>query len=128
MNKKYIYLIIFLLLGTILYGVFWANSNKNADGLEVLLKPIFEETSVLLSAVEPFKEKTKEYRQNPKGLIMKTTATSTYSLGAARFTHSFDSEWTNQGTCIRIKDSDGVGYTYLIVNNGVANFSMTSCE
>jgi len=40
----------------------------------------------------------------------------------------WDSESTTEGACIKIKDSDGGGHTYMTTLDGVANFSTTSCE
>ena len=42
--------------------------------------------------------------------------------------HIFDSEYLVQGACLKIKDIDGNGYTFLTVNNGAPNFSTVSCE
>lgn len=38
-----------------------------------------------------------------------------------------DSNSATKGGCVPIKDADGVGYTYLFVNNGTGNFTTTSC-
>lgn len=42
--------------------------------------------------------------------------------------HIFDSEYLVQGACLKIKDIDGNGYTFLTVNNGSGTFSAKSCE
>lgn len=39
-----------------------------------------------------------------------------------------DSTSLNKGACFKLKDSDGVGYTYMTVNDGVPNFSINFCE
>lgn len=69
-----------------------------------------------------------ENKQTPQ--IFKTvadTATTTKAI-PANFTHFLDVEFLAQGACVKIKDSDGNGYTYLTVNDGVGNFSVASCE
>ena len=43
-------------------------------------------------------------------------------------THTFDGNLSFQAACLKIKDNDGVGYTYLTANNGTATFSTNSCE
>lgn len=48
-----------------------------------------------------------------------STATSTISL---------DSNSASQGSCIEMKDSDGVGYTYITANDGVLTASTVSCK
>lgn len=39
-----------------------------------------------------------------------------------------DSEFTAQGACLKIKDGDGSGFTYLTASNGVLTASTNSCE
>lgn len=39
-----------------------------------------------------------------------------------------DSNSTTKGSCLTLKDSDGVGYTYVTVSNGVLTASAISCE
>lgn len=52
-------------------------------------------------------------------LNMSSTATSTAIV---------DSVSATQGSCLKLKDSDGAGYTYITVNNGVLTASATSCQ
>lgn len=46
--------------------------------------------------------------------------------GTSSFT--FDNGSATTGACIKIKDNDGSGYTYLRVENGAARFSTISCR
>ena len=39
-----------------------------------------------------------------------------------------DSIGAIKGGCLAIKDTDGIGYTYLTVLNGVATFSDANCN
>lgn len=48
------------------------------------------------------------------------TATSTVQIGGTVN--------TTKGSCLKLRDSDGQGWTYCTVLNGVMNCSMTSCE
>lgn len=48
------------------------------------------------------------------------------NTGSSSF--EFDSLSTTQGACFKIKDMDGSGYTYLIVNNGTGTFSTNDCR
>ena len=41
---------------------------------------------------------------------------------------NFDNNSGTTGACIKIKDNDGSGYTYLRVSNGTGTFSMVSCR
>ena len=41
---------------------------------------------------------------------------------------NFDAPSTTLGACLRIKDNDGSGYTYMRVSNGVATFSTVDCR
>lgn len=41
---------------------------------------------------------------------------------------NFDNNSATTGACIKIKDNDGSGYTYLRVSNGVGTFSTVSCR
>lgn len=56
------------------------------------------------------------------------TPTTTTCLAPTYELYVFDSEYTQQGTCLKIKDADGLGYTYLTVNNGLPTFTTSSCE
>ncbi|MDO8496042.1 MAG: hypothetical protein Q7S43_01150 [bacterium] len=48
------------------------------------------------------------------------------STGTSSF--MFDTPSTTLGACMRIKDNDGAGYTYLRVSNGVGTFSTVDCR
>jgi len=73
-------------------------------------------------------EKTGEFKQSPKNfVVVADTATTTKNI-ATQYTHFWGAEYESQGACIKIKDSDGIGYTYLTVNNGQGFFTSTSCE
>ena len=50
----------------------------------------------------------------------------TANTGTSSF--NFDAPGTTIGSCLRIKDNDGTGYTYLRVSNGVATFSTVDCR
>lgn len=83
-------------------------------------------SGLIASAAVQFR--TGENKQNPQTFkIVPDTATTTKSI-AERYTHFLDSEFVAQGACVKIKDSDGNGYTYLSVNDGVGSFSALSCE
>lgn len=41
---------------------------------------------------------------------------------------NFDNNSATKGACIKIKDNDGSGYTYLRVSNGTGTFSTVSCR
>jgi hypothetical protein len=43
-------------------------------------------------------------------------------------THAFEGEYNVQGACLKIKDENGGGYTYMTTHRGVATFSTISCE
>ena len=47
---------------------------------------------------------------------------------AATTTVTIDSNADDKGSCMKYKDSDGVGYTYCTFNDGVPSCSTTSCE
>ena len=65
---------------------------------------------------------------NPKLFkVINDTATTTKSI-PANHTYIFGTPYEEQGTCFKLKDSDGVGFTYLQVNNGLPIFSTNSCE
>lgn len=55
------------------------------------------------------------------------TTTAEYEIPANTL-YVIDSEFSGQGLCIQMKDSDGAGYTFLQVNDGVATFSTTPCH
>ena len=50
---------------------------------------------------------------------IRNTATSSFE---------FDSASATQGACLKIKDADGSGYTYLMVKDGAAFFSTNDCR
>lgn len=94
--------------------------------LLVLSIGVFLGSVLIASAV--VKIRTDENQQNPQTFkIISDTATTTRAI-PAKFTHFLDTEFLAQGACIKIKDSDGIGYTYLAVNDGVGLFSALSCE
>jgi len=93
----------------------------------VILVSVFITSAAVFAAGDPF-ERSQKYEQKTTNKISVTTATTTKETVAKMFTHNFDTEYTAQGACLRIKDSDGVGYTFLTVNNGTGNFSTISCE
>ena len=86
-------------------------------------------TGIIFSvATAAIKIRNDENKQNPQTFkTISNTATTTMQIGE-RFTHFFDSEFLSQGVCLKIKDADGSGYTYLSTNKGTGIFSLTSCE
>lgn len=52
-------------------------------------------------------------------LAVTSTATTTISV---------DTSGAGKGACLKLKDRDGVGYTYLSVDNGIAYFSTNPCN
>ena len=83
-------------------------------------------TSITALAAVEFRAPTN--KQNPQSFkTIADTATPTKQI-AQKYTHFLDSEFLAQGVCVKIKDVDGNGYTYLSVNDGIGNFSLTSCE
>jgi len=54
-------------------------------------------------------------------------ATSTPEIPAFRIL-TFDGEIESQGACLKIRDADGVGFTYLTTQSGAGVFTKTSCE
>jgi len=48
-----------------------------------------------------------------------STATTTFEIS---------SQSTTQGGCLKIKDTDGVGFTYCVANNGTLTCSQDACE
>ena len=53
-------------------------------------------------------------------------AAGTGNTGTSSF--NFDAPSTSVGSCFRIKDNDGSGYTYLRVSNGAGTFSTVDCR
>jgi len=82
---------------------------------------------IVLTATATIKIRT-ENIQNPKSFKMISDTATTTKIIAEKFTHFLDSEFVQQGTCVKIKDLDGNGYTFLTTNKGVGIFSLTSCE
>jgi len=60
------------------------------------------------------------------GTTTPSTLLDVYSTASTTIT--VDSSSGSQGGCIKIRDADGAGYTYLSTLNGVALFSTVSCE
>lgn len=63
-------------------------------------------------------------------LVGTTTALGTEKLNltsTATTTQVIDSSSVTQGACIKLKDTDGVGFTYVSANNGVLTASTASC-
>lgn len=59
------------------------------------------------------------------------SVSSNFSAGAGvagTSSFNFDNNSATTGACIKIKDGDGSGYTYLRVSNGTGTFSTTSCR
>jgi len=62
------------------------------------------------------------------GIGTTSPATLLDIFSTATTTQSIDSNSATQGGCLKIKDFDGVGYSYITVSNGVMTTSITSCE
>ena len=61
--------------------------------------------------------------------IFLRSATTTETVALPSYTlHTLDSELDFQGVCVKIKNANGVGYTYLTTRDGIATFSANSCE
>lgn len=60
------------------------------------------------------------------GTSTPTSLFQTFSTGTS--TISVDSSALAKGSCLEMKDSDGVGYTYITANNGVLTASTISCK
>lgn len=67
---------------------------------------------------------------NPTGVGIGTTspAHALDLFSTATTTMRVDSSSITQGSCLALKDSDGVGYTYVTANNGVLSASVTPCS
>lgn len=93
-----------------------------------VLVSVLATLAIVLATPSVVNFETPEYKQTPRVYKnIAVNATSTRSI-AARVTHLFDSEYLEQGVCLRIKDSSGFGYTYLTVEDGAASWSAQSCE
>lgn len=62
------------------------------------------------------------------GLGTSTPAFQYEQFSTGTTTMSIDSNSSNKGACLRLKDADGSGYTYLLVNDGAGTFSTTACN
>src|SRR3990167_7479655 len=71
--------------------------------------------------------RTPGYSNPTQTYLTDSTGTTTVSIPKYSL-YNLDSTYTQQGACVRIKDSDGAGFTFLTVNNGVGTFSALSCE
>ena len=60
-------------------------------------------------------------------IAIQVSATGTAQV-PARHTITLEAQYLTQGVCVRIKDKDGDGYTFLTTDNGVGRFSNSSCE
>jgi hypothetical protein len=60
------------------------------------------------------------------GTSSPTSLLNLYST--ATTTLSVDSGSANKGSCLKMKDSDGVGYTYCTFNDGAMSCSITPCD
>ena len=69
---------------------------------------------------------TPKYEQHPSSYIAPVTGSS--SPVAAIVTHVIDTPYVVQGSCEKVKDLDGSGYSYRWMNNGQQFISATSCE
>lgn len=62
-------------------------------------------------------------------VIASTTApTLIINKGNATTTVQIDSTSATKGSCLKLKDADGSGFTYVVVNNGTLTASTASCE
>ena len=62
-----------------------------------------------------------------KTLKILTNATSTKAL-PEKVIYTLDGIFDGQSVCVKIKDADGAGFTYLTTQAGVGTFTKTSCE
>ncbi len=62
------------------------------------------------------------------GIGTSTPASKLQVFNTSTSTISIDSNSATQGSCLEMKDSDGVGYTYVTANNGVLSASTVSCK
>lgn len=65
---------------------------------------------------------------NSSRTVSISNASSTAPTRPATKIYVFDTDYSEQTSCIKIKDSSGGGYTYLVTDDGVGTFSKTSCE
>ena len=62
-------------------------------------------------------------------LLPPSFASSTSPKAVPKYTtYKFPTNYTTQGTCLILKDSDGVGFTYVTANKGVLSVSATPCQ
>lgn len=65
----------------------------------------------------------------PYLLLASSTGESIFKVSNnATTTILMDNPITTKGTCLKLKDADGTGYTYVVANNGVLTASTGSCE
>ena len=70
-----------------------------------------------------------QQRKATQNTIFLRSATTTETVALPSYTlHTLDSELDFQGACIKIKNANGMGYTYLTTRDGIATFSTNSCE
>ena len=62
------------------------------------------------------------------GIATTSPATLLDIYSSATTTQAIDSSSASQGACLKMKDTDGGGYSYITVLNGVMTVSQTSCE
>lgn len=69
---------------------------------------------------------------NSKLMVGTSTFASTAGLlelfSTATTTATIDSNHASRGGCIKVKDFDGSGYTYIVANNGTLTASTASCQ
>jgi|CXWL01.1.fsa_nt_gi hypothetical protein len=83
----------------------------------------------LAGAADILRLRGTETKPAPVTLTLQKSATTTATVEIPKFVvTTLDTNFGNQGSCMKLKDSDGIGYTFLIVNDGVATFSTASCE
>lgn len=62
------------------------------------------------------------------GIGTTTPSNLLHIYSTATTTANFDSSSASRGACLKLKDSDGSGYSYCTINNGVLTCSTASCE
>lgn len=63
------------------------------------------------------------------GGIASVSGNTFFGMGStATSTFTFESTSATQGACLKLKDSDGSGYTYLRVSDGAASFTTVACN
>ena len=74
------------------------------------------------------RQMTIDNTNNRIGIGTTSPATLLDIFSTATTTQTIDSDSITQGACIKLKDMDGVGYTYVYGNNGTLTASTISCE